>query len=123
MGKIIALGFDEKSRESLYNLGYMIGRYVYILDAADDLRSDIKSDSFNPFKAEFGNSQGEAFAEKVKGMLNLTQSVALESLDSLDKKRFEDILENIVLDGLTFSSEKVLAKYMPEKEERTYTVK
>ena len=117
LGKVIASGFDGERRESLYNLGYMIGRYVYILDAADDIESDIKSGSFNPFKAEFGDSQGEVFAEKVKGMLNLTQSVALESLDSLDKKRFEDILENIVLDGLTYSSEKVLAKYVPEKRQ------
>jgi len=56
-------------------------------------------------------------------MLNLTQSNALEALDSLDKKRFEDILENIIFDGLTFSAEKVLKKYVPEKTvNNVYTV-
>ena len=56
-------------------------------------------------------------------MLNLTQSNALDALDMLEKKRFEDMLENIILDGLTFSAEKVLKKYLSdEKEKNIYTV-
>jgi len=121
LGMITALGFDKEKRNSLYNLGYMVGRYVYILDAADDIESDIKNGSFNPFKSEYENKKD--FAERVRGMLNLTQSNALEALDSLDKKRFEDILENIIFDGLTFSAEKVLKKYVPEKTvNNVYTV-
>lgn len=121
LGMITALGFDDENKNSLYNLGYMVGRYVYILDAADDLESDIKNGSFNPFKSDYGKK--DEFAKRVRGMLNLTQSNALDALDSLSKKRFEDILENIVLDGLTFSGEKVLKKYAPEKtENNVYTV-
>lgn len=121
LGSIMALGFDGERKNSLYNLGYMVGRYVYILDAADDIESDIKNSSFNPFKAEYGDKK--EFAERVRGMLNLTQSNALEALDLLEKKRFEDILENIILDGLTFSSEKVLRKYdSVENKNSVYTV-
>lgn len=122
LGRVMSLGFEEERKSSLYNLGYMVGRYVYILDAADDLESDVKNGSFNPFKAEFGVNHGEAFVRRVRGMLNLTQSSALDALDSLEKKRFEDILENIVFDGLTFSSEKVLEKYAPKNKSKEYTV-
>lgn len=111
LGKIMSFGFDGERKNSLYSLGYMVGRYVYILDAADDLESDVKNGSFNPFKAEYGGNHGGEFVQRVREMLNLTQSSALDALDSFEKKRFEDILENIVLDGLTFSSEKVLDKY------------
>ncbi|MBQ8015614.1 MAG: hypothetical protein IJ264_05450, partial [Clostridia bacterium] len=63
------------------------------------------------------------FSERVRGILNLTQSEALEALDTVATKRFEDILENIVLDGLTFSGESMLKKYLPEtKEKDIYTV-
>lgn len=127
LGKIFSLGFDGERKNSLYTLGYMVGRYVYILDAADDLEDDLKNGSFNPFKAEYNEIKNEnmrkAFNQRVTGMLNLTQSNALDALDSFEKKRFEDILENIVLEGLTFSAEKVLKKYLSDtKEKNNYTV-
>lgn len=126
LGKVMALGFDGGRKNSLYSLGYMVGRYVYILDAVDDLEGDLKNGSFNPFKAEYGDIKSEKtrdeFVRKARGMLNLTQSSALDALDSFEKKRFEDILENIVLDGLTFSSEKVLEKYASKKKNKEYTV-
>ena len=122
LGKIFSLGFEGENQNSLYTLGYMVGRYVYILDAADDIEDDLKNGSFNPFKAEYPKGK-EEFAKKVTAMLNLTQSNALETLDTVEKKRFEDILENIVLDGLDFSMERVLKKYRPEPKEKTvYTV-
>ena len=120
LGKITALKFSEKTAEALYSIGYMVGRFVYILDAADDLESDIKSGSFNPFKYEFGNVKNtkcrKAFVSRVQEMLNLTHSNALDALDTLEKKKFEDILENIVFDGLAYSQRKVLSKYSDDKE-------
>lgn len=127
LGNIFSLGFEGERKKSLYTIGYMVGRYVYILDAADDLEDDLKSRSFNPFTEEYGEIKDEntrkEFSQRITGMLNLTQSSALDALDVLEKKRFEDILENIILDGLTFSAEKVLKKYLPEaKEKNIYTV-
>lgn len=127
LGKIISLGFEGERKGSLYSLGYMVGRYVYILDAADDLEADIKSKSFNPFREEYADIGNEKvrndFALRMRGMLNLTQSSALDALDELEKKRFGDILENIVLNGLDYSSEKVLNKYLGKEEaDKIYTV-
>ncbi len=127
LGKIFAINFDGERKNSLYSLGYMVGRYVYILDAADDLENDLKNGSFNPFAAEYGDIKNpeirKKFAKRIEGMLNLTQSSALDALDSLEKKRFEDILENIVFDGLTFSANNVIKKYLPqEPKKQTYTV-
>lgn len=127
LGKVFSLGFDGEKKNSLYTLGYMTGRYVYILDAADDLESDLKKGCFNPFSNDYSDIKNsdirKNFAEKVKEMLNLTQYAALEALDTVEKKRFEDILENIVSDGLFFSTEKVLKKYLPENnEEKIFTV-
>ena len=115
LGKVISFGFDGENREKLFSLGYAVGRFVYILDAADDLESDIKSGSFNPFKKEFGNIKDEKtkaeFVKKADEMLNLTHSRALDVLDEIEKNRFEDILENIVFDGLENSKKTVLDKY------------
>lgn len=118
LGKVFALGFDGKKHGALYSIGYMTGRFVYILDAAADLENDIKKGGFNPFKGEdISDKNGrKAFADRVRGMLNLTQSEALEAFDALDLKRFFDMTENILLEGLTNCAEKVLAKYGDETE-------
>lgn len=127
LGKVFALGFEGEEKNSLYTLGYMTGRYVYILDAADDLEKDLKNGSFNPFSKDYSDIKNpeirKIFAQKAEEMLNLTQYGALEALDTVGKKRFEDILENIVSDGLLFSAEKVLKKYLPEADdEKIFTV-
>ena len=126
LGKVFSIGFDGERKNSLYSLGYMDGRFVYILDAADDLESDLKNGSFNPFSSEYSDIKNtetrENFVQRAREMLNLTQSSALDAMESLEKKRFEDILENIVFDGLTFSVEKVLKKYMPTEEKKIYKV-
>ncbi|MBQ2846949.1 MAG: hypothetical protein IJO03_11875 [Clostridia bacterium] len=122
LGKIISLGFEGEKKKSLYSLGYMVGRFVYILDAADDFEDDIKSGNFNPFKESFGDIENsecrKAFAQKIREMLNLTHSNALDALDETEKNRFEDILENIVFDGLVHSSNAVLSKYTGKTGER-----
>lgn len=115
LGRVISLSFEDKTKESLYSLGYMVGRFVYILDAADDLEDDVKSGNFNPFREKFadiGNPEvRKAFTERAEERLNLTHSSALDALDETEKNRFEDILENIVFDGLENSKKTVLNKY------------
>ena len=38
---------DAPFKEDLYWLGYNLGKWIYIIDAYDDLEKDIKSNSFN----------------------------------------------------------------------------
>lgn len=125
LATVFALGFEGKTKEALSKIGYMTGRFVYILDAADDLEDDKKKGAFNPFSGEDISSaeSRKIFAEKVRGMLNLTQSIALESLDMLEVKRFYDIMDNILLEGLSNCAERVLAKYGDKAEKsKEYTV-
>ncbi len=111
LGKI----FSGGKADSLYSYGYMVGRFVYILDAADDLESDIKHGCFNPFKKDYSDISDEKikqeFSARARGMLNLTQSAALEALDEIETRRFADILENITLDGLEASAAGVFDRY------------
>lgn len=122
LGKITAFGFGGDISEKLYMLGYMVGRFVYILDAADDIEDDIKKDNFNPFKTDFKDIEKDevkaAFVARAEEILNLTHKCALDALDETDKKRFDDILENIIFDGLAQSEARVLSKYGNESEKR-----
>ena len=47
LGKILAKdGNDETESRVLYEYGYNIGRWIYLMDAADDIEKDAKSLSF-----------------------------------------------------------------------------
>ena len=41
----------------MQQLGEHLGRFVYILDARDDLKADIKNKQFNPLKPEYEKTQ------------------------------------------------------------------
>lgn len=127
LGELFSLGFTGEKADLLRRLGYMTGRFIYILDAADDLEDDIKKGCFNPFIKENPDIKTEPgrreLAERIVGMLNLTQGQAVEALSRIKPDRFGDILENIVYDGFDLAAEKVTKKYLPqEPKKRDYTV-
>jgi hypothetical protein len=120
LGRIFAVDAPESKKDALHTLGYLTGRFVYILDAADDLEDDLKKGAFNPFSdCDISSPEKrKEFADRIRGMLNLTQNGILEALDSLETERFFDISENILLDGITACAEKVLEKYGEKAEKK-----
>ena len=127
LGKLLSMGYENEEKELMFRLGYMLGRYIYILDAADDLNRDIKSGNFNPFAREFSSLKTEnekrKFAEHAAGILELTRAAVFEAKDAIKINRFDEIAENILLHGLDVSTAKVLGKYTGESTQtRTFTV-
>lgn len=95
---------NRLEQENLYLFGYCLGKWIYLLDAADDLEKDIKTGNFNPLK----NVQNPT--ENCTLLLNSCETECGKALDLLDIKKFKIILENIVFQGLKFSKEKVIQK-------------
>ncbi len=128
-GRILAFGFGGETAGKLESLGYMLGRFVYLIDAADDLEDDIKKKNFNPFKSEFPSLSEEKeradFALRAEHALNLTQGRLLEIKETIEFRRFGVIIDNILLDGLDKSEKSVIEKYRAsaEKPVKTFTVK
>ncbi|MBR3972223.1 MAG: hypothetical protein IKJ83_05020 [Ruminococcus sp.] len=98
---------DDRIRPAFEEFGYHLGKWIYIIDAACDIDDDIKHKSFNPIYNKLGKSKAESarFADEV-----LSHSVFLltSAYRLIDKKRFEDILDNIVLIGLTMKQKELL---------------
>ena len=128
-GKILSAGFEGENAEKLDSLGYLLGRFVYLIDAADDLEDDIKKKNFNPFMREFpsldSDESKKAFAARAEKTLNLTQGRLLEIKDTIEFRRFGTIIDNILSGGLDKSADAVIRKYRcpGAKREKTFTVK
>lgn len=113
-------GEDEKKRLILNQFGYFIGRWVYLIDAADDLDKDSKHGEFNPFIKKLVREretplEGEALREYCNGVLNQTLAQALSAFQLLELRHFEGILQNTMTLGLPAMQKQIL--FDKEKEE------
>ena len=54
MRKVFRHFAGEKSTPSVERLGYLLGKYVYLIDALDDYDEDLKKGRFNAFRRTFG---------------------------------------------------------------------
>lgn len=93
-------------RSILYNLGYSIGKWIYLIDALDDLKSDMEKGKFNPINFLYNKNSlpYDKFIESVKPKIEFTilncGYSCKENLDKLNLNRNNDILYNIIELGL-----------------------
>lgn len=85
-------------QNDLYNMGYHLGKYIYILDAYDDLEQDIKKGDFNPF-IDICETNAE-FDGYVKELLLMEAADAAQAFEMLPIVKDVDILRNIIYSGI-----------------------
>ena len=96
---------DEKQYRVLERFGYLLGRYIYMADALDDLEEDLRQHSYNPFllRDKVTSASSEALAqvrENAKGSLYLTIGELSKAYSLLNLYAFTPILDNIIHLGL-----------------------
>lgn len=83
---------NENTKRVLEKIGYLAGKWVYLIDAFDDFDDDVKRGSYNPFKNREKSS--------AKGLINNCNVEMANSFELLEFKRYKTILSNIIYQGL-----------------------
>ncbi len=97
MEKILVLcSSDEMQKRVLQRMGYCLGRYIYLLDAAIDLPEDIKKGGYNVLK----NVDEKEIKDRIKRQLYFCTNEAARAFELLDIKKYKTILGNIIYLGL-----------------------
>lgn len=97
MEKILLLcSDDEMQQRVLQRMGYCLGRYIYLLDAAIDLSEDIKKGNYNVLK----NIDKKEVKDRIKRQLYFCINEAARAFELLDIKKYKTILGNIIYLGL-----------------------
>ena len=111
LSSLFALCSPDGETRALERLGYVVGRWIYILDAAADLEKDIKKNRYNPFKSELKeNNINEFLKQRVLPSLNMCIGEAENAFELLNIERFKNILGNIIYVGLEESQNAVIFK-------------
>lgn len=100
---------DEKRRRALGALLYQLGRFVYILDAADDFEDDRKHKSYNPLISRFGDrALTEPDKQTLREILCQTQNSIAAAYALLEPNAWQTVISNVIYYGLPWASESVL---------------
>lgn len=95
---------DSTQLKVLKWFGYNIGRWIYVIDALNDMEKDYKSGEYNPFNAGFDGGNYKEYAVQLRAekdfTLTYTLSSAAAAFDLLDIKKNKTLLEGIIYDCL-----------------------
>lgn len=100
-------GPDEGRTRALRELLYHLGRWVYLVDAWDDLEEDRKSGNYNPLELRF-NGAPEAETEYVRTTLTHSVRLAASAFELADFGGWGPVIENILYLGLPTAQQAVL---------------
>lgn len=93
--------------------GYNLGKWIYMIDAFDDLERDVKSGSYNPLLLQYGFDGSDvktfraAIRDEVKVVVLQTLSQVADSMELLELKN-KGIIDNIIYEGLYKKTEEIL---------------
>ena len=102
---------DPMKRRVLEQLLYHLGRWVYLVDAADDLAKDFASGSYNPLICRYGLTGGELTEEAREGLtVSLDHSIRLmaAAYELWDFGVWSPIIRATVYEGLFLVGRAVL---------------
>ena len=99
---------DEWS-EDLSRIGYFIGKFIYLLDAYEDLEDDINEGRYNPY---IMMCKEDGFDEKVRQILVMMMSEVGRAFERLPILENVQILKNIIYSGVWCRYDAVCKKKM-----------
>jgi len=119
------LSEDATEQRVLKDFGYYFGRWIYLIDAFDDIEKDIKSGGFNPFVIKFGLTKQDvkddtSLLEEARlyanESLNMTVARAATAFELLELGEYAPIFNNIIYLGLGEAQRRALhEKELQEK--------
>ncbi len=111
MATVLSQGLNGVEARIATTFGRAIGRWIYLVDAADDYRDDLASGSFNPFVRLFGDGMTEENAKSIAVSLKRYLADAESAfllIDHFPAPEVREILCNILYLGLPKVADRIL---------------
>ena len=111
LGILCSYGHNDDKARILYEIGYHLGKWIYVIDAIDDMADDIKKKSYNVIVNSYGNELNNSHRDALycAMMLELDcMSKSIELLDFTNHNDVEGIIKNIIYSGMVKTTRKIL---------------
>ncbi len=126
MKQLLVLGYrgeDKNIGRILEWTGYNLGKWIYTIDAFDDIDKDVKTGSYNPLLLQYryaGEGIGlfkDRISEEIRAGLLQALRQTTESVELLNPDN-KGILDNILYNGLFKKTEEILCKDCTRQKRR-----
>lgn len=131
-GSCILYPEKDNLHETFANIGYHMGKWIYLMDAADDIEDNIETGAYNPLLWRFdwrGRLTGDEtlkdetpiqFRKRIYSSLefNLYHYLAVlgDEMSVLDTRKNKGIIDNIIYFGMNRKTEAVLDQTEKKEE-------
>ncbi len=118
LSSIAAFGLEGAAAAIAKEAGYHIGRYIYIIDAVDDLQADFGRGRFNPLLCHYGG-----YEEAVRDMERISETLTASAVrfsaavGLAECSVYTDILQNIARYGMEKTVRDIYDKYAYTRKE------
>ncbi|MDD3403900.1 MAG: DUF5685 family protein [Hespellia sp.] len=106
---------DDIWKDNLYHIGFYLGKFIYLMDAYEDIEEDIKKNNYNPFIKTWRQPD---FDEKCRNILTMMMAECSKEFEKLPIIEYTDILRNILYSGVWCRYELVRAKRSEKSKEK-----
>lgn len=98
---------------NLRKMGFFLGKFIYIMDAYEDLPEDLKKGRYNPLRDMYGKDDYEGRMKQILCMMIAESTAEFERLPCLLDV---DILRNILYDGVWNRYNKIQRKKSEDQD-------
>lgn len=105
---------DDYWQDNLRQMGYYMGKFIYLMDAYEDVEADIKKGTYNPLKKKYDCPD---FEEECRTILTMMMSECCKEFEKLPILENVEILRNILYSGVWYRYETVREKRGQSKGE------
>lgn len=104
----------DKSNAFVEEMMYFLGKWIYIIDAIDDVDKDFKNNEFNPFLIDYDYQGLDKFYSdnltKLEFLLMTCYNKICENFSKIELKLNEGVLTNIIWYGILMRTEDILRR-------------
>ncbi len=105
MTAMVPQNWDEISQRTTEQILYHLGRWIYLIDAWDDLEDDLKERQYNPIAARFSlrevpEQDRPAAKEQMERTICHSENLAISAFHLGEFGYYAPVLENILCAGL-----------------------
>lgn len=118
LAEVLSYGLTDTKRRIAYAIGFRVGKWIYLVDAADDYEADIKKKRYNPLVRAYGETLDRGERET---LLEALTAELMEAERGFDLLAYPDadsraVVENIIYLGMPSVAKHVLTPCGKGKE-------
>ena len=115
LADVFSFGLDGDGATLAREIGFRTGRFIYAVDAADDIAEDKEKGSYNPFLLLYGGEIDQSQKNLIEMAMKYDLTALAAAIDLIDDGETVKIIKNIIYLGMPHAAHIALGEKSEQK--------